>query len=126
MSKHNSIVKISILFLILSLYPDCQNVRVSFPQNPPVSCRPPILRRQCQNDREERTRLNAQPPRVHVVPQPFYFWGMVPEDRQVDMAVYCPNGIKETLQYSTFLDSLYEQLTLGMYSPRTLNLICYN
>ncbi|EMY79354.1 hypothetical protein LEP1GSC060_2440 [Leptospira weilii serovar Ranarum str. ICFT] len=126
MSKRRSIVRILITFLILGLSAVCQNVRVSFPQDPPASCLPPILRRQCQNDREERTRLNAQPPRVHVVSQSFYFWGMIPEDHQVDTTGYCPNGIKEALQYSTFLDSFYEQLTLGVYSPRTLNLICYN
>ncbi|EKR64732.1 hypothetical protein LEP1GSC036_3353 [Leptospira weilii str. 2006001853] len=112
--------------MILSLYANCQNVQVSFPQKPLKSCAPPVLRRQCKNDLEERARLNAKPHKVHEVPQSFYFWGIVPREYLIDVTGYCPNGIKEVRQYSTFLDLIYEQLTLGIYSPRTLNLICYN
>ncbi|EMJ67098.1 hypothetical protein LEP1GSC051_3713 [Leptospira sp. P2653] len=50
----------------------------------------------------------------------------MPREYLIDVTGYCPNGIKEVRQYSTFLDLIYEQLTLGIYSPRTLNLICYN
>ncbi|EMM98397.1 hypothetical protein LEP1GSC021_2343 [Leptospira noguchii str. 1993005606] len=112
--------------MILSLFVTCQNVQVSFTQKPPQSCMPPILRRQCKNDLEERARLNAQPPQVHVISQSFYFWGMIPKKHYVNVNEYCPNKIKEIRQYSTFLDFLYEQLTLGIYTPRTLNLTCYN
>lgn len=126
MSKRRLIIRISIIFLILSLYANCQNVQMSFPQKPLKSCVPPVLRRQCKNDLEERARLNAQPPKVYEVSQSFYFWGIVPRKYQIDATGYCPNGIKEVRQYSTFLDFIYEQLTLGIYSPRTLNLICYN
>ncbi|SOR61455.1 conserved exported hypothetical protein [Leptospira interrogans serovar Manilae] len=126
MSKQHPIIRISIIFLILSLLTACQNVQVSFAQKPPKSCIPPILRRQCKNDLEERARLNAQPPKVHVVSQSFYFWGMIPKKHHVNVSDYCTNGIKEIRQYSTFLDSIYEQLTLGIYTPRTLNLTCYN
>ncbi|TQE73268.1 Bor/Iss family lipoprotein [Leptospira noguchii] len=126
MSKQHPIIRISITCLILSLFVTCQNVQVSFTQKPPQSCMPPILRRQCKNDLEERARLNAQPPQVHVISQSFYFWGMIPNKHYVNVNEYCPNKIKEIRQYSTFLDFLYEQLTLGIYTPRTLNLTCYN
>lgn len=126
MSNRRIIVNISIILLILNLCADCQNVKVSFPQKPLKSCVPPVLRRQCKNDLEERARLNAQPSKMHVISQSFYFWGTVPREGRVDATIYCPNGVKEARQYSTFLDFVYEQLTLGIYSPRTLNLICYN
>ncbi|MCH1912669.1 Bor family protein [Leptospira noguchii] len=126
MSKQHPIIRISIACLILSLFITCQNVQVSFTQKPPQSCMPPILRRQCKNDLEERARLNAQPPQVHVISQSFYFWGIIPKKHYVNVNEYCPNKIKEIRQYSTFLDFLYEQLTLGIYTPRTLNLTCYN
>lgn len=51
---------------------------------------------------------------------------MIPKKHHVNVSDYCTNEIKEIRQYSTFLDSLYEQLTLGIYTPRTLNLTCYN
>ncbi|ANH01018.1 hypothetical protein CLV95_11268 [Leptospira borgpetersenii serovar Javanica] len=126
MSKRLLIINISIILLILNLSAGCQNVRVGFPQKPLKSCMPPVLRRQCKNDLEERARLNARPSKMHVVSQSFYFWGMVPRVRRIDATIYCPKGVKEARQYTTFLDSIYEQLTLGIYSPRTLNLTCYN
>ncbi|PJZ59344.1 hypothetical protein CH367_01755 [Leptospira barantonii] len=86
----------------------------------------PATQKQCKNALDDRERLNAEPSQMHVIPQSFYFWGMSPKNYAINGSTYCPNGIKEAHQYSTFFDSLYEQLTLGIYSPRTLNLICYN
>ncbi|MGJ4752537.1 Bor/Iss family lipoprotein [Leptospira kmetyi] len=126
MSNRQTIVKIVFLFSILNAFAACQNVRVRFPQEPPKSCSNPATQRQCKNALEDRERLNAEPSQMHVIPQSFYFWGMRPKNYPINASAYCPNGVKKAHQYSTFFDSLYEQLTLGVYSPRTLNLICYN
>lgn len=82
--------------------------------------------KKCKQALEERERLSAEPSQMHVIPQAYYYWGLSPKNYPIDTTAYCPNGIKEAHQYSTFFDSLYEQLTVGIYSPRTLILICYN
>ncbi|WP_165783443.1 Bor/Iss family lipoprotein [Leptospira ellisii] len=122
----HKIALLAILLMIFGTFSACQHARVRFPQNPPKSCLNPANQKQCKTAMEERERLNSQPSPVHTIPQPFYFWGMNPKNYPVEAASYCPNGVREAHQYSTFFDSLYEQLTLGIYSPRTLDLVCYN
>ncbi|RHX95943.1 hypothetical protein DLM76_02980 [Leptospira yasudae] len=126
MSTQHPIVKATIVLLFMGIFVACQHTRVRFPQDPPKSCLNPSAQRQCRAALEDRERLNAEPSQMHVIPQSFYFWGMSPKNYPVNAVSYCPNGVKEAHQYSTFFDALYEQLTLGIYSPRTLDLICYN
>ncbi|WP_425460674.1 Bor/Iss family lipoprotein [Leptospira gomenensis] len=129
MSNDRFFLKIAlaaILPFFFGTFAACQHARVRFPQDPPKSCLIAANQKQCKAAMEERERLNAQPSPVHTIPQAFYFWGMSPKNYPVETSSYCANGVREVHQYSTFFDSLYEQLTLGIYSPRTLELVCYN
>nr|WP_244939972.1 Bor family protein [Leptospira adleri] len=125
-SNKNILIKIFIILLISSGASFCQHVRVRFNQDPPKDCMSLKADKKCRQALEERERLNAEPSQMYVIPQAYYYWGLSPKNYPIDTTAYCSNGVKEAHQYSTFFDSLYEQLTIGIYSPRTLVLICYN
>ncbi|XDD44737.1 hypothetical protein AB3N58_17505 (plasmid) [Leptospira sp. WS60.C2] len=61
----------------------------------------------------------------HKFKQHYYFWGIYPRKIELDLSDVCPAGIYELHRYATFADTFFEQLTLGIYSPRTTTLICY-
>lgn len=61
----------------------------------------------------------------HKFKQEYYFWGFFPRKIELDLSEVCPEGIYEIHRYATFNDTLLEQLSLGLYSPRTVKLICY-
>lgn len=58
--------------------------------------------------------------------QSYYLWGLFPRERSYREADLCPDrGIREIHQFNTPDDLLIEQLTFGLYSPRTLEIRCY-
>lgn len=58
--------------------------------------------------------------------QNYYLMGLLPRQIEYEESKVCPEkGIKEVHQYSSFTNVLFEQMTLGIYSPRSLEIFCY-
>ncbi|TGK32702.1 hypothetical protein EHQ12_12225 [Leptospira gomenensis] len=58
--------------------------------------------------------------------QDYYLMGLFPRKIQYDESSLCPSrGIKEIHQYSTLWNGVCEQLTLGIYSPRSIEISCH-
>ena len=54
----------------------------------------------------------------------FWFWGLIGE-KNYEGTDLCPQGrIYEVRIYNTFLQSTYTILSLGIYSPRTVTIVC--
>lgn len=61
-----------------------------------------------------------------VVHQRFYVFGLLPRNVSYDEQMLCPlRGIREIHQFNSISDAVLEQITLGLYSPRTLEIRCY-
>ncbi|TGM03115.1 hypothetical protein EHQ76_10485 [Leptospira barantonii] len=58
--------------------------------------------------------------------QNYYLMGLLPRKLEYSESEYCPNrGIKEVHQYSSIANILMEQMTIGIYSPRSLEIVCH-
>lgn len=58
--------------------------------------------------------------------QNYYLWGLFPREFAYEEESLCPGrGIQELHQFYAPRDFLLEQLTFGIYSPRTLEVRCY-
>lgn len=56
----------------------------------------------------------------------FYFWGLYPSKLEYVMEDLCENSeVKEIHEYTSFSDGIYENFTLGMYTPRTMDISCF-
>jgi hypothetical protein len=55
--------------------------------------------------------------------QSFYLWGLTPTVR-IDMRARCPHGVAQLTEETTFLNGVFEFLTLGIWSPRTMYYSC--
>ena len=53
----------------------------------------------------------------------FWLWATFPL-RDVDVRVFCPEGVSAIEEKTTFSDGLFSSLTLGIYSPRTSYYYC--
>ena len=54
----------------------------------------------------------------------FLFWGLIGE-KNYEVNDLCPQGrVFEVKIYSTILQSTYTILSLGIYSPRTVTIVC--
>ena len=54
----------------------------------------------------------------------FWFWGLIGE-KYYEVNDICPQGrVYEVIIYNTILQSTYTMLTLGVYSPRTVTIVC--
>jgi len=54
----------------------------------------------------------------------YWFWGLVGE-KKYEVYDLCPRGrVYEILIYSTYMQSTYTLLSLGIYSPRTVLIVC--
>ena len=54
----------------------------------------------------------------------FWFWGLIGE-KNYDVSDICPQGrVYEVKIYNTILQSTYTILSLGIYSPRTVTIVC--
>jgi len=54
----------------------------------------------------------------------YWFWGFLGE-KVYEIYEFCPHGrVYEILIQSTFLQSSLTVLTLGIYSPRTITIVC--
>ena len=55
----------------------------------------------------------------------FFLWGLVPDDRSIDVAQICGGAEAKQMQTQfTFLDGLPNFITLGIYAPRTVKVWC--
>ena len=54
----------------------------------------------------------------------FWFWGLIGE-KNYEINDLCPKGrVYEVRIYNTILQSTYTMLSLGIYSPRTVTIVC--
>ena len=54
----------------------------------------------------------------------YWFWGLV-GGKKYEIYDLCPQGrVYEILIYSTYMQSTYTVLSLGIYSPRTVLIVC--
>ena len=54
----------------------------------------------------------------------YWFWGLVGE-KEYEVYDHCSQGrVYEILIYSTYMQSTYTVLSLGIYSPRTVLIVC--
>lgn len=118
------------IFLSMFLFIlNCQHARIRFIPDLPDQCIPWSEKNQnevCQASLEIlRNDLVKKKTIEKEFPQIYTYWGFKPEDIKVDLNKECPQGVYEIYQYSTFKNAVYEQLTIGFYSPRTLRLTCY-
>ena len=68
-------------------------------------------------------RLGGTP--AYVQRQHFYFFGLSPSARYVNLEAACPNGVASQMRAQrTFVDGLLGGITLGIYTPRTAQVWC--
>ncbi len=53
----------------------------------------------------------------------FWFWGLVGK-HDVDLDAACPEGAASWQNEQTFGDVLFDLFTIGIYSPRTVTVVC--
>jgi hypothetical protein len=52
--------------------------------------------------------------------------GLLPRKIEYNESILCPvRGMKEIHQYSSLTDGVLEQITFGIYSPRSIEIVCY-
>lgn len=66
----------------------------------------------------------TDPSKTQELHHKFYVWGLVGK-QELYARDLCPgSGISEIYQYTSAVDGILENLTLGMYMPRTLRITC--
>lgn len=119
---------------MLLLLADCQHARVQLPVRAlpvPAACTGRVIvNRDCnkakldlQNKRDEQ--LTEERRREFVYHHKYLFWGLKPPVIAIDVTKLCPIGVKEIYEYSSVKDGLLENLTFGIYCPKTLKITCY-
>lgn len=48
----------------------------------------------------------------------YFLWGLAPTV-EVDVRDHCPNGVSAIREEQTFVDGVFELITLGIWSPRS-------
>ncbi len=54
----------------------------------------------------------------------FFFWGLYPKQVTLKANEVCPGGVQEIYAFSTWKDELLDNLTAGIYCPRTIRITC--
>jgi len=62
-------------------------------------------------------------PRVVTIPVNFFVWGLV-GDRVIDLDAACPEGAARWRNQATAGDAIFDVITLGIWSPRTVVIEC--
>lgn len=102
--------------IILSLL-YCQHARVELP--PPAAG--PCKKNDCGS-----TALQTDSGKAQLFHHTYYLGGLIPRKYEIKESEVCPDkGIRQIHQYYTFKDAALEQLTVFIYSPRTVKIICY-
>lgn len=117
-----------ILSLAVLSMTQCQHARIRVSPPLPSECKPweeKQMEESCIAKRQElKAKLESIPTSVKEYEHEYYYWGFKPADYSIQLEKECPNGVFEIHQYSTFKQGFYEQVTLGFYTPRTLQLTC--
>jgi hypothetical protein len=108
----------------------CRHARIRLDPPIPTACFESGIqsRAACEVAKMEQTQRilkNAPNREKKIIKQNFYLWGGYPRRVSVDVKEHCTNGVYEIYQYVPFMDGLLSEITLGIYSPRTLELTCY-
>ncbi|TGK08049.1 hypothetical protein EHO59_05805 [Leptospira semungkisensis] len=114
-----------LFFSIFVLGESCRHAMVRYPQAPPEACRIYPSSKECKKALELRAAHQEQGGEVYKVHQTYYFFGLYPGNLVLDTATYCPEGPKSVHQYTSFWNAFWEQLTLSIYSPQTVEIECY-
>lgn len=98
-----------IILILLTLdFISCQHARVEVA---------PTLKQKRKTETNRETIL---------LKQNYFLMGLLPRKLEYSESEYCPNrGIKEIHQYSSISNILFEQMTIGIYSPRSLEIVCH-
>lgn len=57
----------------------------------------------------------------------YFLMGLLPRNVVIEEGVVCPGARVHSMhQYTSFRDGVLEQLSLGIYSPRTVEIVCSN
>lgn len=108
----------------------CRHARIRLIPPLPASCRGSGARNAAlcaeqKNDLAMRIEKGEKTREVKRITHWFYFWGFFPRKISVDLTRSCPNGVYEVYQYATVTDGAISEITLGIVSPRTLQITCY-
>ncbi|TGK08162.1 hypothetical protein EHO58_06060 [Leptospira selangorensis] len=113
------------ILLILCFSVGCRHAWVNYPQKVPEPCRLYQGSKECKLALEERSNHTTQAGQTHSLNQTYYLFGLYPSEIVVNLEKYCPHGPKSAHQFQSFSDAFWEQITLLIYSPRTLEIECY-
>jgi hypothetical protein len=121
--------KICLLISGIVFFLQCQHARVRLIPDMPKECKPwseKEYKEVCQDALQSmRNDLNKKKTIIKEYPQVYLYWGLRPKTIAMDLTKECPKGVYEIYQFSTLKNAIYEQLTIGFYSARTLRLTCY-
>ncbi|PJZ71609.1 hypothetical protein CH373_03085 [Leptospira perolatii] len=114
------------LILVAILSEGCRHAWVRYPQLPPEACRIYPSSRECRRALDARdTNQQSSSGSVHKIKQDYYFFGLYPGIQVLDTSQYCPDGPKLVHQYTSTTNAIWEQVSLGVYSPQTVEVECY-
>ncbi|EQA61721.1 Bor/Iss family lipoprotein [Leptospira alexanderi] len=118
--------KLLVCVLFVLFLGECRHAWVRFPQNLPRACQGYQNSSECKRMMEEKRIRKEEAGKIHTIHQRYYFFGLLPTEQIVDVTKYCPEGgPRSAHQFTSFWDALWEQLTLTIYSPQTLEVECY-
>lgn len=115
---------LAVACLGLCLY-SCRHAIVRYPQPVPQVCEKSPDSKECKRSLEIQAEKASQKGPVHTIRQNYYVFGLFPRDMVLDTSKYCSAGTKSVHQFYTFSDALFEQLSLLIYSPQTVEVECY-
>jgi|JI9StandDraft_1071089.scaffolds.fasta_scaffold177554_3 hypothetical protein len=125
----SGIIKLLLILFSISFFIQCQHARVRLIPDIPNECKPwseKEFKEVCQDALQSiRNNLSKKKTTVKDYSQAYLYWGLRPKTIPIDLTKECPKGVYEIYQFSSFKNVIYEQLTIGFYSPRTLRLTCY-
>lgn len=121
-----------VMLLLVLTSASCQFARVKIDQtrNPPdcrtqkafslENCQEIVLDRKTRSENLPEGRVSK-----NVIKQHFFIGGLYPFEMSYTQKELCPSGkIYDVYQYFSLMDGLYENLSVGLYSPRTLQITC--
>ena len=69
---------------------------------------------------------NGTPGPRQTIMNPYFLWGLLPGKRYNSTQFCGKKGIYQVHAYTSFVDGLLSCITSGIYSPRSLEIICDN
>lgn len=117
-----------VILVLLLFLAGCQHAKIRIDPELPQECKPWVEKKDKEDCVESWKSLREKSDSIPTIEkefeQEYFYWGFSPKDIALDLNNECPKGIVEIYQFSSFKNAVYEQLTLGYYSPRILRLTC--